>query len=108
YVTYKLSHTWVEPYWSEVKRRTFDLFKAYYSSKPEEIRSFCKSNHIDYLIVRSEDFELERLKKFPPYFEPFNGFIWYLTNSRNYFAALDKTVFPPIFEENGIRVLRFE
>ncbi|MDR3605411.1 MAG: hypothetical protein P4L38_12335, partial [Syntrophaceae bacterium] len=108
YVTYKLSHTWVEPYWSEVKRRTFDLFKAYYSSKPEEIRSFCKSNHIDYLIVRSEDFEPERLKKFPPYFEPFNGFIWYLTNSRNYFAALDKTVFPPIFEENGIRVLRFE
>lgn len=108
YVTYKLSHTWVEPYWSEVKRRTFDLFKAYYSSKPEEIRSFCKSNHIDYLIVRSEDFEPERLKKFPPYFEPFNGFIWYLTNSRNYFAALDKMVFPPIFEENGIRVLRFE
>lgn len=108
YVTYKLSHTWVEPYWSEVKRRTFDLFKAYYSSNPEEIRSFCKSNHIDYLIVRSEDFELERLKKFPPYFEPFNGFIWYLTNSRNYFAALDKSVFPSIFEENGVRIIHFE
>ncbi len=108
YVTYKLSHTWVEPYWREIKKRTFDLFRAYYSSNPEEIRSFCKSNHIDYLIVRSEDFELERLKEFPNYFEPFNGFIWYLTNSGNYFAALDKSVFPPIFEENGIRVLRFE
>ena len=85
YVTYKLSHTWVEPYWSEVKKRTFDLFKAYYSSKPEEIRSFCKSNHIDYLIVRSEDFELERLKEISlPILSHSTDLFGYLTNSRNH------------------------
>ena len=108
YLTYELSHTWVQPYWNEVKKRTFDLFTAYYSSSPEEIKRFCKSNYIKYLIVRSEDFDRERLKISPSYFEPFNGFIWYLMNSNNYFAVLDKSVFPPIFEENGIRVLRIE
>ena len=108
FVTYKLSHTWVEPFWSEVKKRTFDFFKAYYSSDPEEIRSFCKANHIDYLVVRLKDFEPERLKRTNPYFEPFNGFIWYLANSRNHFAALDRKSFPPVFEEDGIRVLQFK
>ncbi|MCX5874430.1 MAG: hypothetical protein NTY51_14530 [Deltaproteobacteria bacterium] len=108
YVTFELSHTWIEPYWSAVKKRTFDLFRAYYSSNPEEIRCFCKSNHIKYMIVRSEDFDPERLKTSPAYFEPFNGFIWYLTNSTKYFAVLDKTIFPPIFEEKGVRVLRIE
>ena len=108
YVTYELSHTWVEPYWGEVKKRTFDLFKAYYSSDPEVIKTFCKSNNIKYLIVRSEDFDTDRLRMSPAYFEPFNGFIWYLTNSTNYFAVLDKALFPPIFEEKGIRVLQIQ
>jgi hypothetical protein len=108
FVTYALSHTWIQPHWSEIKKRTFDFFQAYYSSNPEEIRIFCKSNHIKYLVVRLEDFDPERLKTSSPYFEPFNGFIWYLTNSANYFAALDKTIFPPIFDENGVRVLQIE
>ncbi|MFH0958980.1 MAG: hypothetical protein V1897_09790, partial [Pseudomonadota bacterium] len=108
YVTYALSHTWVEPYWDKVKKRTFDLLNEYYSSNPEEIKNFCKSNHIKYLIVRLEDFDPERLKASPPYFEPFNGFIWYQTNSKKYFAALDKTIFPPIFEEKGVRVFQIE
>ena len=80
FVTYELSHTWVEPYWSEVKKRTFDLFRAYYSSSPEEIKAFCKSRGIEYLIVREEDFNPQRLNGSNLYFEPFNGFIWYLMN----------------------------
>ncbi len=106
YVTYELSHTWVQPYWGEVKKRTFELFGAYYSSSPQEIKKFCESNDIKYLIVRLDDFHRERLEASPVYFEPFNGYIWSLASSTNYFAVLDKSVFPPIFEENGIRVLR--
>jgi hypothetical protein len=108
FVNYELSHTWVEPYWSEVKKRTFDLFRAYYSSSPDEIKRFFKTNHIRYFVVRSEDFERSRFNNSPPYFEPFNGYIWYLMNSSPHFAILDKSVFPPVFEENGIRVLQFE
>jgi hypothetical protein len=106
FVTYELSHTWVEPYWTEVKKRTFDLFRAYYSSSPEEIKAFCKSRGIEYLIVREEDFNPQRLNEPNLYFEPFNGFIWYLMNSTHNFAILDKSIFPPVFEENGIRVLQ--
>ncbi|MGC8660764.1 MAG: hypothetical protein ACP5U1_17005, partial [Desulfomonilaceae bacterium] len=99
---------WVEPFWNQVKKRTFDFFKAYYSSDPGQIRRFCKANHIDYFIVRLKDFEPEQLKKTDPYFEPFNGFIWYLTNSKSYFAVLDKETFPPLFEDKGIRVLQIK
>lgn len=108
FVNYELSHTWVEPYWSEVKKRTFDLFRAYYSSSPEEIKKFLKSNQIKYFVVRSDDFEPGRINNSTPYFEPFNGYIWYLVNSSRDFAILNKSVFPPVFEENGIRVLRVD
>ncbi|MFH0959861.1 MAG: hypothetical protein V1897_14285 [Pseudomonadota bacterium] len=108
FATYELSHTWVEPYWSEVKKRTFDLFRAYYSSSPEEIKAFCKSRGIDYLIIREEDFNPQNLSKPNLYFEPFNGFIWYLMNSNSTqnFAVLDRDIFPPVFDSHGIRVLR--
>jgi hypothetical protein len=108
FVTYDLSHTWVEPYWSEVKKRTFDLFKAYYSSSPEEIKAFCKSRGIEYLIVREMDFSPQRLSEPNLYFEPFNGFIWYLMNSTQDFAILDKSVFPPVFDSNGVRVIHIQ
>ncbi len=108
FVTYELSHTWVEPYWSEVKKRTFDLFKAYYSSSPEEIKAFCKSRGIEYLIVREMDFSPQRLSEPNLYFEPFNGFIWYLMNSTQDFAILDKSVFPPVFDSNGVRVIHIQ
>ena len=108
FVTYELSHTWVEPYWTEVKKRTFDLFRAYYSSSPEEIKAFCKSRGIEYLIVREEDFKPQRLNGSNLYFEPFNGFIWYHANFTNYFAILDKSVFPPVFDSNGVRVIHIQ
>ncbi|MEI6133460.1 MAG: hypothetical protein WCP72_00680 [Desulfomonile sp.] len=108
FVTYELSHTWVEPYWSEVKKRTFDLFKVYYSSSPDEIKAFCKSRGIEYFIVREEDFSPQRLSEPNLYFEPFNGFIWYLMNSTQDFAILDKSVFPPVFDSNGVRVIHIQ
>ena len=108
FVTYELSHTWVEPYWTEVKKRTFDLFRAYYSSSPEEIKAFCKSRGIEYLIVREEDFKPQRLNGSNLYFEPFNGFIWYHANFTNYFAILDKSVFAPVFDSNGVRVIHVQ
>jgi hypothetical protein len=108
FATYELSHTWVEPYWSEIKKRTFDLFSAYYSSRTEEIRAFCKLHGIQYLIVREEDFVTHRLGESNLYFEPFNGFIWFLISSTDNYAILDRSAFPPVFEANGIRVLRIE
>ena len=105
FVTYELSHTWVEPYWSETKKRTFDFFKAYYSSTPDEIKAFCKLYGIEYLIVREDDFNSKKFQESLSYFEPFNGFIWYLLHSNQTFAILDRSIFPPVFESNGIRLI---
>jgi len=108
FVTYKLSHAWIEPYWSVIKARSFDFFRAYYSDNAEEIRAFCKRNGIGYIVVRDEDFSEERLKKGKVYFEPFGTFISELTHSRSGFALLDDGLFPSVFRMQGIRVVKID
>ncbi len=105
-VTYELSHTWVQPYWDEIKKRTFDFFRAYYSDNPDEIRKFCRKYHIDYLVVRDEDFPPAVLKKNHIYFEPFDSFIRDLLRSGSHFALLDPHEFPPVYQQRGIRVIK--
>ncbi|MGO9567361.1 MAG: hypothetical protein ACLP5H_07475 [Desulfomonilaceae bacterium] len=105
FVTYKLSHTWYTRYWEIIKKRTFDFFRAYYSDDPEEVREFCRKNGIDYLIVRDEDFSPKHVKKDRIHFEPFDGYIRELVNSRSHFAVLDRKAFPPVYDTDGTRVL---
>ncbi len=63
-------------------------------------------NHIDYLLVRDEDFSAKALKKGEFYFEPFNSFIRDLVKGRSHFAILDQKAFPPIYLYDGVRVLK--
>jgi hypothetical protein len=108
FVTYELSHTWIEPYWSVIKQRSFDFFSAYYSDDAEKIRTFCKQNGIGYIVVREEDFSGEKLKKGKVYFEPFGSFISEITLDRSRFALLDNGLFPPVFQKEGIHVVKIE
>jgi hypothetical protein len=106
FVTYELSHTWSDKYWDVVKGRTFDLYRAYYSDDPQEIRSFGNRYGIDYLVVRDEDFSPKSLQNDRIYFEPFNGFIHRLVDHKSHFAALDSKAFPIVYSKNGVRVLQ--
>jgi hypothetical protein len=106
FVTYELSHTWSDKYWEIIKNRTFDLFRAYYSGKPEEIRNFGRRYGIDYLIVRDSDFPPQSRATKQIYFEPFNTFIHRLVDHRSHFAALDSSAFPAVYSRDGIRVLK--
>jgi hypothetical protein len=106
FINQELSHPWVEPYWSNIKKRTFDFFSAYYSSNADAVRRFGKDNSIDYLIVRNDDFSMPKLSDKPKYFEPFNGYIWYLLNSSTKFAVMDETEFPSVFKWERYRVIR--
>jgi hypothetical protein len=108
FVTYELSHTWIEPYWSVIKQRSFDFFSAYYSDDAEQIRTFCKRNGIGYIVVREEDFSGEKLKKGKVYFEPFGSFISEITLNRSRFALLDDGIFPAVFRTEGFRVVKVE
>lgn len=106
FVTYELSHTWYTQYWEVIKKRTFDFIRAYYTEDPAEVREFCRKNGIDYLIVRDKDFSRDLLKKTQIHFEPFDTYIKDLVNSRSHFAVLDRKDFPPIYDEDGIRVIK--
>ncbi|HIJ75896.1 MAG TPA: hypothetical protein HPP81_04190 [Deltaproteobacteria bacterium] len=108
FVTYKLSHAWIEPYWSVIKQRTYDLFNAYYSNNAEQIRNFCKRNGIGYIVVREEDFSEQRLRAGKVYFQPFGSYIAEITRSRAGFAILNTDLFPPVFRMEGVRVVRID
>ena len=106
FVTYKLSHAWYKGFWAVIKKRTFDLFSAYYAEDPAEVNKFCRDNGIDYLIVRDEDFSPARLEKGRIHFEPFDTYIRDIVKSRTHFAVLDRSAFPPIYDMDGIRVIK--
>ncbi|MGO9118108.1 MAG: hypothetical protein ACLQPD_10910 [Desulfomonilaceae bacterium] len=106
FVTYKLSHAWYRGYWAVIKKRTFDLFSAYYAEDPAEVNKFCRDNGIDYLIVRDEDFSPARLEKGQIHFEPFDTYIRDIVKSRTHFAVLDRKAFRPIYDMEGIRVIK--
>ncbi len=106
FVAYELAHPWAKNYWKVMKIRTFDFFRAYYSSSPGEVRAFCRDNGIDYLVVREDDFNEKRLKKEQIYFEPFGSFIRSITRDRSKFALMDEDLFKPIYKSEGIRVVK--
>ncbi|MEW6350954.1 MAG: hypothetical protein AB1646_18000 [Thermodesulfobacteriota bacterium] len=108
FVNQELSHTWVQPYWSMIKKRTSDLFVAYYSDDPGEVRRFCKENGIAYMVVREEDFSRTSLTKGGIYFEPFDREIRTFTASRTDFALLNEKEFPRVYSDNGFFVVRID
>ncbi len=105
FVSYELSHTWIQPYWSKIKKRTEDFFAAYYSTNPDDVRKFAKANGIDFLVVREFDFSPDAFKA-PVYFQPFDDQIKSIARPDAKFAVLDKESFPPTFMCMGIRVLK--
>lgn len=106
FVTYELSHTWIDGYWDTIKKRTFDFFEAYYSEDPEKLRQFCRHYGVDYLLVREKDFSPKNFEKGEIYFEPFNSRILELIKNRSRFAALDTKQFAVVYRSDGIRVLK--
>lgn len=131
FVTFELSHTWFTEYWRLIKKRTVDLFKAYYSDDPDIIRDFAEKNGINYIIVRDRDYYPQNISKtfdgFEPfgsverstasainedtkphliYFEPFQSFIRARYQNSQYFALLDESQFKPVFKGEGYRVIK--
>jgi len=104
-VSYELSHTWYRRYWSVLQQRTRDLFVAYYAEDPATIRHFCRRYGVDYLVVRKADFEPGRIAAGTLYFQPFGEAIRDNVGQRRYFAVLDTSLFPPLYDRDGVRVI---
>jgi hypothetical protein len=104
FITEELSHPWIEPYWSTIKKRTYDFFGAYYSDSEELVRIFCRQNGISYIVVREADFSENRRR----YFEPFGSYISEFARPGKKFALLNSDVFPDVFRADGIRVIKID
>jgi hypothetical protein len=105
FVSYELSHTWYKRYWATVRRRTDDLFRAYYAADHETVQHFLERHGVDYLVVREEDFLPEKIASGTAYFQPFGHRIRADVLSRKRFAVMDPLRFPPVFQQDGVRVI---
>ncbi|MFH0823241.1 MAG: hypothetical protein V2B18_10870, partial [Pseudomonadota bacterium] len=61
---------------------------------------------VDYLVVRDCDFDPVKLRKGEVYFQPFGRLISDYVGSRRDFAVLDASTFPPIYQAEGVRVIK--
>ena len=86
FVKGQLSFPFFDSYWNTIKKRTFDLFDAYYTEEPLQVYAFCEENGIDYLVVDSGHFTEEYLAGKKVYFEPFGTYIRDITAVRNRFV----------------------
>jgi len=93
FVSYKLAHPWSKGWWKFVRPRLESLFRAYYAQDPEDVRAFCRENHIDFLVVDPADFKPAFLNA-RPFFAPFDALIRETTKGRSRFAVLDEREFP--------------
>lgn len=87
-------------YYSEMKKKTFDFFSAYYSNNYIEIVKFCTKYNVDYLVVNQDHFDNNFINGWI-YYSPFGEHAKeiikrnkspYLKNPKNY-----KSIF---FEDN--------
>ena len=66
----ELSHPFWTKLWMEVKRRTFDYYRAYFATEPDRLRSFIQKYGVDYWVVDRRDF-----RRPGRHFEPFRSWI---------------------------------
>jgi hypothetical protein len=69
----ELALPYYKNYYSEIRRRTFDFFAAYYSNDPGEILGFCRKYGIDYIVVNKNHFNKEFLSG-KIYYSPFGEY----------------------------------
>ncbi len=105
FVTYELSHTWLDKYWSIIKKRNEDFFQAYYADEASAVADFASYYGIQYIIVSAEDFDSNAISKNKISFEPFNSQIQSIASGNAHFALLSKS-FPVVYERDGLKILR--
>jgi len=72
FIQFELSTPFYRNYYEQVKRRTYDFFRLYYSGSFNEIKEVCIKYQIDYVLVKKEHFNRSYIEKGNFYIEPFN------------------------------------
>ena len=94
-------------YWETVKKRTFDIFTAYYSEDPAEICELCRKNNIEYIIVDRRHYTESYISE-GVYFEPFNSFVSNIVRNRKNYVLNDISDEYKIYNDGDIFVVQVE
>ena len=87
-----LSLPFYTDYYSRIKERTNDFFKAYYSQDEATVRDLCKKYSLTHIVVSNYHFSNEYLKQGRRYFNPYDDLIKELATepSKAYLMNLPK------------------
>lgn len=108
FLTFELSTPFYRNYYKQVKQRTYDFFRIYYSGSFNEIKEVCIEYGIDYVLIKKEHFSRPYIEKKNFYIEPFNRQIRRVVenNFKNGFALENIPADCRVYEDNDISVIK--
>jgi len=103
-VNMELALPYYTNYYSEIRRRTFDLFTAYYSNDPSEVKGFCNKYGLDYLVVNKEHFDWKFLHG-KIYYSPFGEYAKSLVEKNKTFVLTNVPDSKKVFKNGTYSVI---
>ena len=104
-VNMELSLPYYKNYYSEVRRRIFDFFTAYYSDNPKEVLSFCRRYGIDYIVINKNHFRRDFLDG-KVYYRPFGDYVRSIVKGRKEFVLEKIPDSKKVFKNDTFSVIR--
>jgi hypothetical protein len=105
FVHFELSQPFFTTYWATMTGRITSLFDAYYAPTRREVHDFCVRNGIDYLVVRTRDFDPQYLATHRIYFNPFDAYVRERLQGRQTFALNGIDPAQKLFQEGDVFVI---
>ncbi|MFH2145756.1 MAG: hypothetical protein ABII75_06995 [Candidatus Omnitrophota bacterium] len=108
FIEFELSMPFYRNYYKQIKQRTYDFFRLYYSSSFNEIKEVCIEYGIDYILVRKGHFSRPYIEKYNFYIEPFNLQVRSIieNNFRNGFVLANIPAACKIYEDNDLFIVK--
>jgi hypothetical protein len=86
FISTEQSMPYFRTYWQTITGRTNGFFDAYYAETRGELYDFCVRYGVDYLVVRSRDFDPAYLSTHRMHFQPFDAYARALAGRAHPFA----------------------
>lgn len=108
FIQFELSTPFYRNYYEQIKQRTYDFFRLYYSGSFNEIKKVCIEYGIDYVLVKKEHFSRPYIEKNNFYIEPFNLQIRHIieNNIRNGFVLANVSADYKVYEDNDTIIFK--
>jgi len=108
FIQFELSTPFYRNYYKQVKQRTNDFFKLYYSASFNEIKELCIEYGIDYVLVKKEHFSRPYIERGNFYIEPFNYQVRRIieNNIKNGFVLTNIPAPCKIYEDKDLIVIK--